>query len=418
MTLVGYQQPQKQRVREAAFADAVASLNPRPAIRVLARRATYVCAPALARILRTGSRGRVVLRSLPARCAHGPSVLATLPIAHSLPEPVRAALGQANGLDTVLEPGLSHFGNPDGIVVLRQNARALGALYVEAKRGPLLCQWSNAVSGKRADSWASSHLVVQTARKWAFLAALSQSPEPRTPVSFAAAADYWRGADGRTMCLEKPTVLALLKETLTLSGVVDASVVLTLTASAWNWPGRSLPGDDAYGAILRAWKLPPQAPCHLGFDELYRWGDHFPLLRRTIQLNLWDMVAPAAGWEDWVERVSGPDLFGPDPLARLRAWAASQSVTLCLPARAGGPYGRGKRNRKVCVRLFGYCGPGGPLLALDVARGHTLPLPEGWKRWALTFGVTERPPTTTQWDRHLLVPREWGDRAVPLPPAS
>ena len=208
MTLADYQQPQEKRVRKAAFAHAVLSLNPRAAIRVLARRATYVCAPALARILRTGSRGRVVLRSLPAWRAAGPSVLATLPSAHSLPEPVRAVLGQANGLDTVLEPGLSHFGNPDGIVVLRRDARVLGALYVEAKRGPLLRQWSNAVSGKRR-----AHLGQQPPRRTdcpearRFLAVLSQSPEARTPVSFAAAADYWRGTDGERSASKNPLCL-------------------------------------------------------------------------------------------------------------------------------------------------------------------------------------------------------------------
>lgn len=347
--------------------------------------------------------------------ARGPAALATLSVTQNLPAATREAIRQANGVVTILEPGLSHFGNPDGIVVLQRDGRTLGALYVEAKRGPLLREWSGAVSGKLASSWASSHLVVQAARKRAFLATLADSEAPKTPVSFAATDDYWRAGKGRTMHLKKPTVVALLKDSLGLPAVADASAVLTLTASAWCWPGLSLAGDAAFQAILAAWRLPQQVPNHLGFDELYCWGDSFPLLRRTIQVNLWDMVAPAGPWEEWLDRTTAPDVFGPGPLARLRTWATAQTLILCPPARAGGPYGRGKRGREVCLRLFGCCGPGGPLLALDLAHGLAVPLPEGWQPWASAFGVTDLPPVTTRWVRHLLVPREWAERAVAMP---
>lgn len=313
-----------------------------------------------------------------------------------------AAIGRADELLAILEPSFSQFGDPDGILVFRRADRPLAWLQVEAKRGPLVTEWTAKVGAAGGGKWKSSQLVVQVARRMAFRGATTTS---RARVSFTASNDYWRGARGRVMELQKASICEWIDD-LHLNRTTPSAVV-TLTSSCWDAAATMLTaGDSALTAILRPWGIQRPRPqvLHLGLDDLVPQRGLFPTLQATFRFNLLDTVSQATdlepdAWDRWEGRCNA---------AAVQGLHAHLSGTLVH--EHGGRYGLyvDGRNGPAAVKLMPCYGPGGPVLDLRHRPDPGSPamaIPPGWKSWSAVWGVPHRAiPVDEGWFSQRVVP--------------
>jgi len=284
------------------------------------------------------------------------------------------AVEGADSLRTILEPGFAGFGDPDGIIVFFRDGEPIAWLQVEAKRGPLVTEWTDNVIAKEGD-WRSSHLVVQVARR---VAVVGRASSP----------------------LQCP------------------SAIVTLTSSRWDpQPSMLTAGDRVLDSILGQWNIPPEHPpiVHLGLDEIVSRRGTFPTLEDTFCFNLLDTVAQGTqiegdvAWDLWETRC------GSQPLERLRQ-------ALPIKDRVLGHRGKYElylkgKNGPAAIKLMPCYGPGGPTLcqcstALILELRHhedrvaSHGIPAGWKSWSEQWGVAheERRVGGTKWISQLLVP--------------
>jgi len=308
---------------------------------------------------------------------------------------VRKAIRNADAITTVLEPSFAGFGDPDGIVVFRSGEKPLAALYIEAKRGPLATEWNDEMVKKNGE-WKSSHLVVQIARRIAFIHAQSCDDGP---IEFHRKQDYWKGKRGRKMRLEKQNVLRLIRE-LNLRGI--PSVPVTLTSSA-HLKGE-LSGDNALRNIQESWgwKQNMQGVIHMGFDTLLSHSAEFPLLRGTFDWNWPDTIVPT-GWEEWSRRAQID--FG-QSFERLREWAGENDHEWFDESGPTKSYMRLRCKRRVSARLRGCYGPGGPILDFQLRDGCELKNPPtGWRWWCREWNLQRTPmPANDTWNHNFVVP--------------
>jgi hypothetical protein len=331
----------------------------------------------------------------------------------------KQAIESADSLLTILEPGFAGFGDPDGIIVFIRGGEAIAWLQVEAKRGPLVTEWTPAVTA-RGNEWNSSHLVVQVARRVAFWSRRENTAQP-APIEFFSRADYWRNPTGsasrsREMKLEKSLVLEWLSARLPPLG--RPSAVLTLTASRWDPPRSMLTaGDHVLDDILGTWNIPRRRPpiVHLGLDDIVSRRSTFPTLEDTFRFNLLDTVVQGTqlekdkAWDLWETRC------GSGPLDRLRQTAPIKD--LVLGHRGKYELYNDGTSGKAAVKLMPCYGPGGPTLcksstALILELRHHADrtaspgIPAGWKSWSEQWGEPhrERKLGTTRWISQLLVP--------------
>ncbi len=131
-------------------------------------------------------------------CALGNQAPATLLDAlGDVAQELRGQLEKSNAITTVLEPSFADFGSPDGLIILRSGAEPVGALLMQAKRGPLATEWTASVTKPNGGRWESSHLVVQTARSFAFADAVSRRAEETRFTSTARATSGEESKYGR-----------------------------------------------------------------------------------------------------------------------------------------------------------------------------------------------------------------------------
>ncbi|CAL1125139.1 unnamed protein product [Cladocopium goreaui] len=313
---------------------------------------------------------------------------------------IRAVTG-ANEVTTILEPGLSQFGSVDGVVVFRGECGNKAVLLIEAKRQPLCKEWNNHIS-KADDKWNSSHLVVQIARKIAFIQQLKACGSD-AEICFQASKDYWSGAL-RRMSLKKASVLGLIRRYE--FGKVP---ILTATFTAGNWLPQPSSGDKALNDVLGPWGLSDQGgPIHLDFRRCLAAGDKvFPLFCRTFSLCGWDTIYEGRDWREWRDHVKDQGAAG--ALEDLEHWAKEESLswTHCHH-RKSMEHNTLKRGRplRAVARTRGSYGTSGPMLDLQIKHGVELRMPRGWNCWDPGVKLPEMPPAGNQWCHNFLVPEE------------
>jgi hypothetical protein len=307
-----------------------------------------------------------------------------------------AAVLEANEVTTILELGLSNFGDVDGLIVLRNGPDPTAAFFVEAKRRPLFAEWTDNI-GNVGDSWNASQIVVQIARKFALMNAL-QSGHPSNHLQFTSQDDYWM-KQPRKMKLDKETVVNLLGK-LAVGEV--PTCVATLTASAW-MPSQTS-GDAAFWRILDSWNLAEDDRLiHLGFEAFLKAGKAaFPLLCRTFSLCCWDTMFDGSNWSEWYSHAE--DQFGPDALTSLDDWASREGLTWVREHNCTQPVNTLNLDRRAVARTRGCYGVGGPILDLQFRIDTHFGIPAGWTRWDTGLTLAEIPIAGTRWRHNFLVP--------------
>lgn len=306
------------------------------------------------------------------------------------------AVSEANEITTILELGLSGFGDVDGIIVLRKAATPKAALFIEAKRKPLFAEWTDRI-GDAGGTWNRSQAVVQIARKIALMKALENSKRGDV-VQFTSPSDYWT-LGPREMKLEKETVLALLDK---FSVREVPTLAATLTASHWIPPRCT--GELALHKILDLWSLAgADRPIHVGFETFLSAGErNFPLFCRTFSLCCWDTMFDGRNWCEW--RSHAEDLYGAEPLVALEDWASREGLTWARRHDCSKKVNTLNRNRRAVARTRGCYGVGGPVLDLQFKMGTKFSIPNGWLRWDTGLTLPEAPLAGTRWNHNFLVP--------------